>query len=142
MTPDRLIVLRETYRREGLGLLQYVRQTAPYATRTDRPIVERIMGMAAEEGRILEKMADELLAGRTDAPRLGGFPTTFTNFNYFAVRKLLPLLVQDAERLIAALRRAAGGGEPSLEQELMSVKLKHLTEMNAFTESVTTATAG
>lgn len=132
MTPDRLIALRETYRREGLGLLQYVRQTAPYAKRTDRPMVERLMGMAAVEGRILEKMADELLAGRTDAPMLGGFPTTFTNFNYFDVRKLLPLLVQDAERLIAVLTVAVAGRNSGLEADLLAVKRTHLAELTSF----------
>ncbi len=131
MTADQLERLRETYRREGLGLLQYARQTTPFAKRADRPVVTRMLQMGEDEGKILEKMADQLLAGRTNAPMLGGFPSSFTNFNYFDVWKLLPLLIADSERLIGCLREEVSAGIPGLASELLAVKEAHLAEMKA-----------
>ncbi|WP_020468854.1 hypothetical protein [Zavarzinella formosa] len=123
-------MLRETYRREGLSLLQYIRQATPYAGRADRPLAERVRKMADDEGQLMEEMAGQLSEARVVVPSLGGFPSVYTNFNYFDVRKLLPYLIADHTRLIDILRQEKPELVGLRAAELLKRKEIHLAEMN------------
>src|SRR6478735_2737986 len=84
---DRLL---EAYRRERLSFMQYVRQATPYAGPADRPLLERVRELAAAEAAGLDGFAEYLDDARVPVPFLGAFPTAFTNYNFVAIRKLLP----------------------------------------------------
>lgn len=126
--------LLATYRREGLSLLQYVRQTAPFAKKKDRPIAERIHQIAVEELKSLEEIALEIADAKSTVPSLGGFPSEFTNFNYFDVRKLIPYLIADHGRLIDALKTLVESDERTIWKRLLELKVRHLAELQSLTE--------
>ena len=128
------VLLRETYRREGLSLLQYVRQAEPFARRVDRPLAEKVRTMAEEEGRFLEALAGEIADAKLVVPSLGGFPSEYANYNFFDVRKLVPLLIVDQERLISVLSAETSEEDASSEEltsRLLREKQRHLEELKA-----------
>ncbi len=128
-TNERLV---DAYRRERLSFLQYVRQATPYADRVDRPTLERVRELADAESTALDGFAEYLDRHRVTVPHIGTFPTVFTNFNFIAIRKLLPELIADEARGLAALELdagqvSAGEGRTRLET-LVEAKRMHLRE--------------
>jgi hypothetical protein len=127
---DRLV---SAYRRERLSFLQYVRQATPYAGPADRPVLDRVTELANAEADGLDRFAEYLDESRVTVPYLGAFPTAFTNYNFIAVRKLLPELIVDEERGLAALESdlvALPVGDPRARLEkLAEAKRMHLTEL-------------
>jgi hypothetical protein len=125
--------LVEAYRRERLSFLQYVRQAAPYAGPADRPTLERVRELAGAEAAALDGFAEFLDAARVAVPYVGAFPSVFTNYNFVAVRKLLPELVADEARGLAALERDAAvlppGEARAWLERLIAAKRVHLTEL-------------
>jgi len=125
--------LTDIYRRERLSFLQYVRQAAPYAGPADRPVLDRIRELGAVEAAALDGLAEYLDENHIPPPHVGAFPTPFTNYNFVAVRKLLPQLVEDEARSLAALERDAAtlppGESRSWIDKLAESKRMHLTEL-------------
>lgn len=128
--------LLESYRREGLSLLQYVRQATPYASKSDRPLADRIRAIAESESKCLDVMANELADARLTVPSLGGFPSEHANFNYFDVRKLLPYLITEQERLIDCLRNEITEDEGGIRPELLRLKESHCSELKTLSVPV------
>lgn len=132
---DRLV---ETYRRERLSFLQYVRQATPYAGRADRPLLDRVWELARAEAEALGGFAEYLDRSRVSVAFVGAFPTVFTNYNFIAVRKLLPELIADGRRSLAALERDMAempvGEARSWLVKLADAKRAHLTELEKLTD--------
>ncbi len=125
--------LVEAYRRERLSFLQYVRQATPYAGPADRPLLERVRELAGAEATGLDGFAEYLDENRVTVPYLGAFPTAYTNFNFVAIRKLLPELVADEARGLAALEEDVAALPPGAArtwlERLAEAKRAHLTEL-------------
>jgi hypothetical protein len=125
--------LVEAYRRERLSFLQYVRQATPYAGPADRATLQRVRELARAEAADLDGFAEYLDGARVSVQYLGAFPSAFTNYNFVAIRKLLPELVADEARGLAALEGDAvalppGEARTWLER-LAAAKRLHLTEL-------------
>jgi hypothetical protein len=129
--------LSDLYRRELLSFLQYVRQAPPYAAAADRPKVVTLQQMADEERAALEALGEYLDRARVTMPHVGAFPTAFTNYNFVALRKILPILKDDQAKGLAQLERDAVGLPEGLDrgevEKLIAVKRRHLTELEALT---------
>lgn len=129
--PHRILI--DAYCREKLSFLQYVGQSVPYASTADRPIVERLHELARSEAAELESLADYLRAKRISVPHIGAFPSAFTNYNFIAVRKLLPQLVADEGRGLADLERDAAalsaGKHRDWIEKLSLTKRMHISEL-------------
>ena len=139
-TTDRLV---EAYRRERLSFLQYVRQATPYAGPADRQLLERVRALADAEAAELDGFGEFLDAERASVPYLGAFPSTFTNYNFVAIRKLVPRLIEDQRLGLEALQAdiaalPAGSAQTRLEK-LAEAKRMHLTELEKLAEPATTA---
>jgi rubrerythrin len=131
--PDDKSVLVNAYRRERLSLLQYVAQAAPFAAPTDRTVLDRVRGLADAEAGTLDELSEYLDQNRVPLPPPGAFPTAFTNYNFVAVRKLVPKLVEDEAHGLAALERDAAvlpsGEARSWLERLAESKRMHLNEL-------------
>ncbi len=129
--PHRILI--DAYCREKRSFLQYVGQSVPYASPIDRPIVERLRELASNEAAGLDGLADYLVANRLSVPHVGAFPSTFTNYNFIAVRKLLPHLLADVGRGLADLERDAAslslGKDRDWIEKISSTKRVHISEL-------------
>ena len=125
--------LVDAFRRESLSFLQYVRQATPYASAIDRPMLERIREMAQAELAEIEMLVDYLDRSRVTLPHLGAFPSEFTNYNFVAIRKLIPLLVTDEARGLEALDRDVSclipGEARQRMEKLTEAKRMHLSDL-------------
>src|SRR5439155_12437488 len=83
---------------ERLSFLQYVNQASPYVGEKDRPILARVRELAQAESDELDRLGEYLDRNHVTLPRVGAFPTAFTNYNFVAVRKVLPNLIDDESR--------------------------------------------
>lgn len=106
--------LQEIIRREGRSLLQYAVESFPWTiTAADvRPAV--LQQAAADEAEATADLARLLVRHHLSPPYLGAYPMGFTSFNYLALDRLVPLLVQYQLRGIAALH---GDGKPLEDEE-------------------------
>jgi len=125
--------LVEVYRRESLSFLQYVRQATPYAGAKDKPLLDRVREMAQSELTEIEKLVDYLDRSRVTLPHIGAFPSEFTNYNFVAIRNLVPLLIADESRGLKELERDAGsmtsGEARERLEKLIETKRTHLGEL-------------
>jgi hypothetical protein len=126
-------MLSEIYRRERLSFLQYVRQTSPYASAADRPLLDRVRELGKAEAATLDGLAEFLDENRVPVPQVGAFPSPFTNYNFVAIRKLLPAIVEDEARGLASMEQelsamAPGHGRTWVEK-LAESKRMHVTEL-------------
>lgn len=125
--------LHAIYRNAALSFLQYVRQISPYTADADKPLLARVRELATVELAEVEALAAFMDQARITVPHTGAFPSVFSNYNFVAVRKLLPLLVQDQQRGLAQLEADAqtlpAGPAATLVQQLVHTKRQHLTEL-------------
>ena len=138
---DRLI---EAYRRERLSVLPYVRQAVPYAGPADRPLLDRVRELADAEAAALDGFVEFLDSHRVLVPYVGAFPTAFTNYNFIAIRKLIPELIVDERRGLEALQTdiaALPDGEPRARLvKLADEKRMHLTELEKLVDKLPAVT--
>jgi tRNA isopentenyl-2-thiomethyl-A-37 hydroxylase MiaE len=124
--------LQELFRRENRSFLQYVNEATPWAGNGDRPLVEKIRQLAAEELESLEALADWMDSKRITLPYLGAFPTTFTNYNFVAIRKLMKPLVTEQSKELADLEADAQAlTDPEAKcnvEKLVELNRKHLRD--------------
>jgi len=130
--------LVEAYRRGRLSFLQYVRQATPYAGPADRSLLERVRELAGAEAAGLDRFAEYLDDARVAVPFVGAFPTAFTNYNFVAIRKLLPALIADEAAGLVALEKDAAelppGGARTWLERLAEAKRAHLTELKKLSD--------
>jgi hypothetical protein len=95
--------LQDIIRREGRSLLQYAVESFPWTSSgTDaRPAV--LLQAAQDEAEAAGELARLLVRHRLTPPWLGAYAMAFTSFNYLALDRLVPLLVQHQLRGVAAL---------------------------------------
>jgi hypothetical protein len=138
MTPEIQASLLEIYRRERLSFLQYVGQASPYAGPADRPMRDRVLELARTEAAELNELAEYLDRNHVTLSSVGAFPTAFTNYNFVAVRKLVPELVVDERRGLQALQYDAAllpeGENRALVEKLAAAKQTHLNELEKLTQ--------
>jgi hypothetical protein len=134
---DRLVA---AYRRERLSFLQYIRQATPYAGPADRVVAARVHELAEAEAATLDAFGEFLDRQRITVPYLGAFPTSFTNYNFIAVRKLLPSLIADEDRGLKALEADIAALDPgearSWLEKLADGKRMHGIELGKLREPV------
>jgi hypothetical protein len=126
--------LQTIFRRENRSLLQYVRQAAPWAGPSDRDRLQRVYELADAEFDALGELAAFLETHHVPLPYLGAFPTEFTDHNFIALRKLLPLLIDDHRRGVDQLLNdgaALSGPARVLVERLLEAKRKHLAELES-----------
>lgn len=121
--------LVEAYRRGRLSFLQYIRQATPYAGPADRALLDSVRELAGAEAAALDALAGYLDDNRVTVPYLGAFPTAFTNYNFVAIRKLLPELIADETRGLDALEHGLATLPPGAArmwvEKLAEVKRMH-----------------
>ena len=95
--------LQDIMRREGRSLLQYAVESFPWTVTAadERPAV--LQQAAADESEAIGELARLLMRHRLSPPYLGAYPMGFTSFNFLALDRLLPLLVQAQIRGISEL---------------------------------------
>ena len=114
------------YRRENRSFLQYVSQATPWFRDEDRPLVDKVKQLAAEETAALDKFADWMESKHIPLPHLGAFPSKFTNYNHVDIRKLMKPLVDEQRKELADLETDAG----SLTDADARLAVKSLVELN------------
>jgi hypothetical protein len=125
--------LAEIFRRESRSFLQYVDQSSPYSGPAEKPVLDRIHELARTEAATLTGFAEFLDKSRVSIPHFGAFPTSFTNYNFVAVKKLVKPLVDDQAKGLVQLDLDAaslpvGEGRTWVEKIAASKRL-HLSEL-------------
>ena len=132
--PDSTETLVHAYRRGRLSFLQYARQALPYAGPADRPLLDRVRELADAEAAELDRLAERLDGRRVVIPHVGAFPSAYTNYNFVAIRKLLPRLREDEAGGLAELERdinsLPSGDSRTCLEELAQKKRMHLAELD------------
>jgi hypothetical protein len=118
--------LQDLFRRENRSFLQYVSQATPWFRDEDRPLVDKVKQLAAEETAALDTLADWMDSKRIPLPHLGAFPSTFMNYNYVDIRKLMKPLIDEQRKELADLETDAG----SLTDADARLAVKSLVELN------------
>lgn len=125
--------IQELFRRENRSFLQYIAQATPWASAADRPLVDKLNRLAAEELQALEALAGWMDAVRIPPPYLGAFPTGFMNYNFVDIRKLLKPLSSEQRQELADLetdaRSIADASARRQVEALVELNRAHLTAM-------------
>jgi hypothetical protein len=127
--------LQDIIRREGRSLLQYAIDSFPWADAATADVNARLREMAAVESEALAGLGKLLLRHRLTPPWLGAYPTPFTSFNFLAIERLLPLLIEDQRARVAVveadLKQITNSETRAAVQRLLEVMRRHLAEMEA-----------
>ena len=127
--------LQDIIRREGRSLLQYAVESCPWTNSgaDARPAV--LLQAAQDEAEAGAELARLLARHRLTPPWLGAYPMAFTSFNYLALDRLVPLLVQHQLRGVAALeadlKQLDDKEVRDLVRHLLTVKQATLTKLEA-----------
>jgi hypothetical protein len=132
--------LQEVLRRESRSFLQYAAAAAdPYLTGPDHDAFDTVRILAREEEGSLRGLAEFLHARRVPLPHLGAFPMTFANYNFLAMRFLLPKLVGYTRRELEQLETeggAVGNGEARKAIEALTAsKRQRLSRLEELTKA-------
>ncbi len=124
--------LAAIHRRESRSLLQYVREASLYAGR-DKDTLAAIHRIAQESATLSESVLDYLEKIRIAPADPGSFAMNFTDLNFTAVRSVLPKLVDEQRREVAALEGESFAGEDAKQvlAGLLESNRKHLRELEA-----------
>lgn len=96
--------LRAVVRREGRSFLRYLAGAAPLAfTPAEKAAVTAIEECAAAEAVAAARLSEQLDEWRIDPPPAAGFPSAFTDFNFLAVKAVLPKLAAEMRADLSAL---------------------------------------
>jgi hypothetical protein len=125
--------LQDIIRREGRSLLQYAVGSFPWTNSgaDARPAV--LLQAAQDEAEAAADLARLLVRHRLTPPWLGAYPMAFTSFNYLALDRLVPLLVQyqlrDIAELEADLKQLDDEVVRDLVRGLLNVKQANLKKL-------------
>jgi len=128
------------FRQANRTFLQYVSQATPWFRDRDKALVDKINQLAAEEVEGLTKLAQWMDSHGISLPYLGAFPSSFTNFNFVDIRKLLEPLIAEQQREFAKLEKE-GKLLPDPDarravEELAQLNRKHLGTMEELSRSL------
>ena len=130
-----LAVLQQVVQRESRSLLQYLREAFPWTTAQNRNVWEQLQRFIDEERQGVGALVQFLISRLHTFPYLGSYPSSFTNINFVAIEHLLPLVVEDARRSVAALERELAQ-IPDAEargqvQTYLEMKRRHLPSLES-----------
>jgi hypothetical protein len=127
--------LRDLFRRESRSFLQYARESVPWASEADRPLAEQLLRLAAEGGEALGRLAVWMEDHDAAPPYLGAYPTSFANYNFIDVRKLIGPIAAARRRELTALEAdlvaLADEGARREVSELLDLGRRQLAELEA-----------
>jgi hypothetical protein len=116
--------------REGRSFLQYVRESFPWTTPTEKDLLVQLEQLAREEGTALTRLGRFLQRRRHPVATLPPFPMEFTTQNFVSLGSLLPQLAADERRGLAALEQDLQAvTDPEgreLVQSLIAMKQSHV----------------
>lgn len=128
-------LLEEMVRREGRSFLQYIADSYPWATAEEAATLAKLQELIAEEREAMGELGRYLVRRRLPLPYLGAYPMAFTTSNFVALDFLLPRLVEEESRAIAALERdLAKLGDPEARaqvQKILDMKRRHRQALEA-----------
>ncbi len=132
MNPDTILHLKRILQRESRSLLQYLRESWPWAAISEQATAERLRRMIGEEQAAGRGVAD-FLSRRRVSFDLGQFSEEFTATNYLALDHLLPRLVSHQKWAIAELQNdLAKLTDPEARRSvepILEMKRRHLEQL-------------
>jgi hypothetical protein len=122
--------LQEIIRREGRSFLQYAGESFPWTTVPEQETAARLQQLVVEERDGAAALAKFLAKNRLTPPYLGAFPSYFTSYNFLAMTRLVPLLIEHQKNGVAQLERDVAGlnGEARQQVEKLLVTKKQHCE--------------
>ena len=134
-------VLQDVLRREGLSLLQYIRDAFPWTTVEEQEAWSLLRRAVDEDTQGLTELAQFLARRRVPLPYIGMFPVDFTSINFVSLDFVAPLLLNEQRREVAALEAdlaRLGDAEARAElQRLLDLKRRHLTVLEGLVAAPT-----
>lgn len=131
-TPPTSAVLQGLFRRESRSLLQYVREAYPWTRADEQPVLDELQKLITEEEQSTAALAEFLLRHHINLPYLGAYPD-YTTVNYVGLDFLLPRLVNEQRRSLAALEADLGLlTDPDARQavgQVLEMKRRHLHKL-------------
>ena len=134
---SRLIAIGST------SLLQYLRDSSPFARNDSAGTLTKALKLADEEREAAEQMTRWLQKRHERIPKTGGFPSQFTTMNFCTIEYLLPKLSSETVREIAEIERIASQVQNdevhALVQGFLDMKRRHLHSLAEFATPKTPA---
>jgi hypothetical protein len=122
-------ILQGIVRRESRSLLSYIGDAFPWTTAGQTPALAALKGAVKDEAAAVNALGRFLVRQGSMPPFLGAYPASFTACNFVALNYLLPRLIDEERRSIAALRSdqdALGDAGSRLAVEgLLEVKMRN-----------------
>lgn len=141
MTPHEIELLQQLLRRESRSLLHYVAESYPWSKAETAQACDRVRAMAQAQAEIVARIGRWLSKQRVPVAFPGAYPMQFTTINFSALHYLIPRLIADEERCIAAADQVflalSESDARKLLQELIVLKQKHALEMTALQSRTT-----
>ncbi|MCI0462971.1 MAG: hypothetical protein L0Z62_38990 [Gemmataceae bacterium] len=137
--------LQDLIRREGRSLLQYAVESFPWTNSSSVDVNARLQEMAAAETEATAALNRLLLRHRLTPPWLGPYPMPFTSYNFLALERLLPLLIEHQRtgvaRVEADLKQITDSAARAAVQHLLEVIRRNLSELEALRPASAAATS-
>jgi hypothetical protein len=124
-------LLQDVFRREGLTLLQYIRDAFPWTAVGEEEAWGKLRQVVDEDTAAVTDLGRFLTRRRVPLPYVGQFPVEFTSINFVALDWVLARLADAQRREVATLEadvsRAADPEARAALQQLLDVKRRHLS---------------
>jgi hypothetical protein len=135
MVPHDAELLQELLRRESRSLLHYVSESYPWSKADTAQACDAVRALAQAQTEVVARVARWLAKQHVPVDFPGAYPMHFTTANFIALHYLLPRLIADEERCLAAAERThralTENEVKMLVQVLIELKKKHLLELTA-----------
>jgi hypothetical protein len=119
--------------RDGRSLLLYVGQADLYTPPHAHAARRRLESLAHAEANATGQLIRFLQQHHATPPLLGAFPSGFTTINFTSLAHLMPALMQEEERSIAALTHGLAqlpdGSARHLLSDYLEMKRRHLSTL-------------
>jgi hypothetical protein len=123
-------LLQDVLRRDSLSLLQYIRDAFPWTRLEEQGAWPALRQVVEEDAHGLAELAQFLARRRVPLPYIGTFPVDFTSINFVSLDFVLPRLLDEQRREVAALEAdLARVSDPEAReqlQRLLDMKRRHL----------------
>ncbi len=96
-------ILQGIVRRESRSLLSYIGDAFPWTTASRSPMVATLKDAVKAESAAVNVLGRFLVRRNLMPPLLGAYPAGFTALNFVALDYLLPRLIDEERRTIAAV---------------------------------------
>ncbi len=123
-------LLQRVLRREGLALLQYVREAFPWTRAGEDKALAELRDVIEEDRQALADLGRFLTRRRVPLPYIGSYPAEFTTVNFTSLDYLLPRLVEEQRREVGTLEaEVPAATDPEARAQLvrlLDLKRRHL----------------